>query len=47
MKTDVVVIGAGAAGRGNSSHALEIYKFLEYQQNTTGNKFGRFCLYGK
>ncbi|MBL6984783.1 MAG: hypothetical protein ISR74_04175 [Candidatus Thioglobus sp.] len=45
-KYDVIIIGAGAAGRGNSSHQQVANATLKSKSNITDKQFGRFCLYG-
>jgi len=43
---DVIIIGAGAAGRGNSSHQQAITTNLNLTSNIIEKQLGRFCLYG-
>jgi len=42
---DVIIIGAGAAGRGNSSHELNVMSAINQQEDFVDNVFERFFLY--
>ncbi|WP_428087632.1 hypothetical protein [Candidatus Thioglobus sp.] len=44
---DVIIIGAGAAGKGNSWPYLKGQFVLNTLTEFIGNKFARFCLNGK